>query len=113
MSFRRRITLSSAAAVAVAIVLASLLTYVLTSDQLHRQVDTQLHNRAREASRLVKFLGSPAAAARGANERTLGLAEVGALGSSTATSDTPAPDSGTPSASATAPSTSTLSLIHI
>jgi len=106
MSFRRRITLSSAAAVAVAIVLASLLTYVLTSDQLHRQVDTQLHNRAREASRLVKFLGSPAAAARGANERTLGLAEVGALGSSTATSDTPAPDSSSPSASATAPSTS-------
>ena len=39
MSFRRRITLVSAAAVAVAVVLASLLTYLLTSDQLHSQVD--------------------------------------------------------------------------
>ena len=45
MSFRRRITLVSAAAVAIAVVLASLLTYVLTSDQLHSQVDTQLRNR--------------------------------------------------------------------
>ena len=39
MSFRRRITLVSAAAVAIAVVLASLLTYVLTSNQLHSQVD--------------------------------------------------------------------------
>lgn len=46
MSFRRRITLASAAAVAIAVVLASLLTYLLTSHQLRGQVDTQLRNRA-------------------------------------------------------------------
>jgi len=46
MSFRRRITLVSAAAVAIAVVLASLLIYVLTSEQLHGQVDTQLRSRA-------------------------------------------------------------------
>ena len=45
MSFRRRITLVSAAAVAIAVVLASGLVYVLTSNQLHGQVDTQLRNR--------------------------------------------------------------------
>jgi two-component system sensor histidine kinase MprB len=56
MSFRRRITIVSAAAVAVAVVLASLLTYVLTSDQLHRQVDEQLHNRGHAAIRLERFL---------------------------------------------------------
>ena len=48
MSFRRRITLVSAAAVAIAVVLASLLTYLLTSHQLHSQVDSQLRNRARQ-----------------------------------------------------------------
>jgi hypothetical protein len=46
MSFRRRITLVSAAAVAVAVVLASLLTYLLTSHQLRGQVDSQLSRRA-------------------------------------------------------------------
>ncbi|HEV2945209.1 MAG TPA: HAMP domain-containing sensor histidine kinase [Solirubrobacteraceae bacterium] len=46
MSFRRRITLVSAAAVAIAVVLASLLTYLLTSHELHGQVDSQLTNRA-------------------------------------------------------------------
>jgi two-component system, OmpR family, sensor histidine kinase MprB len=46
VSFRRRITLVSAAAVAVAVVLASLLTYLLTSHQLHSQVDSQLSSRA-------------------------------------------------------------------
>ncbi len=56
MSFRRRIALASAAAVAVAVVLASILTYVLTSNQLHSQVDEQLHNRARTAGRLERFL---------------------------------------------------------
>ncbi|HEY2142631.1 MAG TPA: HAMP domain-containing sensor histidine kinase [Solirubrobacteraceae bacterium] len=45
MSFRRRITLVSAAAVAVAVVLASLLTYLLSSHQLRGQVDSQLSNR--------------------------------------------------------------------
>jgi two-component system sensor histidine kinase MprB len=46
MSFRRRITLVSAAAVAIAVVLASVLTYLLTSHQLRGQVDTQLSSRA-------------------------------------------------------------------
>ncbi len=45
MSFRRRITLASAAAVAIAVVLASGLVYLLTSNELHGQVDTQLRNR--------------------------------------------------------------------
>jgi two-component system sensor histidine kinase MprB len=56
MSFRRRIALASAAAVAIAVVLASLLTYLLTSNQLHSQVDAQLHNRARTAGRLQRYL---------------------------------------------------------
>jgi two-component system sensor histidine kinase MprB len=56
VSFRRRIALASAAAVAVAVVLASILTYVLTSNQLHSQVDEQLHNRARTAGRLERYL---------------------------------------------------------
>ena len=56
MTFRRRITLVSAAAVAVAVVLASLLTYVLTSHQLHNQLDAQLRNRGREAASLQRFL---------------------------------------------------------
>ena len=60
MSFRRRITIASAAAVAVAVVLASLLIYVLTSGQLHRQVDAQLHTRSREAARLLHYLNSHA-----------------------------------------------------
>jgi len=46
MSFRRRITLASAAAVAIAVVLASAVTYLLASHQLHSQVDSQLRNRA-------------------------------------------------------------------
>ena len=47
MTFRRRITLVSAAAVAVAIALASIFVYILTSQQLHRQVDEQLRGRSR------------------------------------------------------------------
>ncbi|HXW59661.1 MAG TPA: HAMP domain-containing sensor histidine kinase [Solirubrobacteraceae bacterium] len=45
MSFRRRITLVSAAAVAIAVVLASVLTYLLVSHQLHSQIDSQLSSR--------------------------------------------------------------------
>lgn len=74
MSFRRRITIVSAAAVAIAVMLASLLTYVLTSNQLHSQVDTQLRNRARETGRLVRFLHSNGPGVSGANRDTpLGL----------------------------------------
>jgi two-component system sensor histidine kinase MprB len=46
MSFRRRITLVSAAAVAIAVVLASALTYLLSARELYGQVDTQLRDRA-------------------------------------------------------------------
>jgi two-component system, OmpR family, sensor histidine kinase MprB len=59
MSFRRRITIVSAAAVAIAVVLASILTYVLTSAQLHKQIDTQLTQRAREARPFERLLGRP------------------------------------------------------
>jgi two-component system sensor histidine kinase MprB len=45
MSFRRRIILASSAAVAIAVVLASVLVYVLTSNELHGQVDAQLLHR--------------------------------------------------------------------
>jgi two-component system sensor histidine kinase MprB len=58
MSFRRRITLVSAAAVAVAVVLASLLVYILTSNQLHSQVDNQLRTHARETNRLKRLFAA-------------------------------------------------------
>jgi len=99
MSFRRRITIVSAAAVAVAVVLASLLTYFLTSDQLHRQVDTQLHNRGREAGRLVRFLqttgGTPASTDSALSLGDVGNLSSGASTSSTGTTTTPAPSSTT------------------
>jgi two-component system sensor histidine kinase MprB len=56
VSFRRRIAIASAAAVAIAVVLASALIYVLTSDQLHNQIDTQLRSRAYERSLLLRRL---------------------------------------------------------
>jgi two-component system sensor histidine kinase MprB len=56
VSFRRRITLAAAAAVAIAVVLASALIYLLTSHQLHSQVDAQLRDRGRESTRLLRFL---------------------------------------------------------
>lgn len=59
MSFRRRITFVSASAVAIAVVLASLLTYLLASHQLHSQVDAQLRDRGRESTRLLRFLNDP------------------------------------------------------
>jgi two-component system sensor histidine kinase MprB len=46
VSFRRRIALIAAAAVAVAVLLASALTYLLVAHQLRGQVDAQLHGRA-------------------------------------------------------------------
>jgi two-component system sensor histidine kinase MprB len=46
MSFRGRIALLSAAAVAIAVVLASALTYLLASHQLRGQVDEQQRNRS-------------------------------------------------------------------
>ena len=42
MSFRRRITLVSAAAVAIAVIVGSALTYVLVRNQLRGQIDSSL-----------------------------------------------------------------------
>ena len=50
MSFSRRIAIAASAAVAIAVVLAAALTYVLTSNQLHSQVDQQLRRRGAEAT---------------------------------------------------------------
>ncbi len=88
MSFRRRIALASAAAVAIAVVLASLLIYLLTSNQLHSQVDAQLRNRGLEAPRLLQFLnghGGPPRYARDGAPFGLALRTLPA-GASTPTS---------------------------
>lgn len=55
MSFRRRITIVSAAAVTVAVVLAALLVYFLTAHQLRAQIDNQLRTRAHETNRLKRL----------------------------------------------------------
>ncbi|HEX4484369.1 MAG TPA: HAMP domain-containing sensor histidine kinase [Solirubrobacteraceae bacterium] len=75
MTFRRRIAIAAAAAVTIAVVLASGLIYVLTSNQLHSQVDEQLHNRARTAGRLQRYLkpGSKTTAAAKSDSERLGL----------------------------------------
>jgi len=49
VSFRRRSALLAAAAVAIAVVLASALTYLLVAHQLRAQVDTQLRDRSHNA----------------------------------------------------------------
>jgi two-component system sensor histidine kinase MprB len=58
MSFRRRITLVSAAAVAVAVILASALTYLLVAHQLRGQVDAQLRGRAHGVPFVASRAGS-------------------------------------------------------
>jgi two-component system sensor histidine kinase MprB len=58
MTFRRRIALVSAAAVAIAVVLATGLTYFLTSNQLHSQVDNQLRSHAHETDRLKRLFAA-------------------------------------------------------
>jgi two-component system sensor histidine kinase MprB len=58
VTFRRRITIVSAAAVAIAVVLASLLVYVFTANQLHSQVDNQLRSRAHETNRLKRLFAA-------------------------------------------------------
>jgi len=45
MSFRARITFAAAGAVAVAVILASALIYVLVSNRLYGQVDASLRDR--------------------------------------------------------------------
>jgi two-component system, OmpR family, sensor histidine kinase MprB len=51
MSFRARLALVAAAAVALAVVLASVTTYVVVRDQLRETVDEALQDRAEEISR--------------------------------------------------------------
>jgi two-component system sensor histidine kinase MprB len=51
MTFRHRITLVATAAVAVAVLIASALTYLFVSDQLHRQIDNSLRDTALAAQR--------------------------------------------------------------
>jgi two-component system sensor histidine kinase MprB len=46
MSFRARLTMASAVAVAATIILGSFLVYFLVSDRLHSQIDDTLRNRA-------------------------------------------------------------------
>ena len=84
MSFRRRITIVSAAAVAIAVVLASLLVYVLTSEQLHSQVDSQLRNRGRTATRLVHLLSGRSGTLPAVPRNAPLVLGVGAFGTPTA-----------------------------
>ena len=69
MTFRQRITLVSAAAVAVAVVLASILTYLLASHQLHSQVDSQLRDRGHEVAALERYLDRGGSQASALNNR--------------------------------------------
>ncbi len=79
MSFRRRITLLAAAAVAVAVVLASALTYVLVSHQLHGQVDAQLRDRSYNvASRIRREAAEGLAPVLGGTGAGASVAERGA-----------------------------------
>ena len=64
MSFRRRLTLLAAGAVALAIALAAVATFFLVRDQLRSQVDETLSERAQEATargaRRVTVASAPA-----------------------------------------------------
>jgi two-component system sensor histidine kinase MprB len=92
VSFRRRITLASAAAVAIAVVLASLLVYVLTANQLHSQVDNQLRNRAHETRRLQRLfaVGALKIGKNGAASVVLSAPSAFALATKEAEGDVPA-----------------------
>jgi two-component system, OmpR family, sensor histidine kinase MprB len=70
MSFRRRIALVAALAVAVAVLLASALIYVLTSNQLHSQLDTQLRSRGGQVNEMVALLREGARNLRARPDRT-------------------------------------------
>ncbi len=59
MTFRHRITLVATAAVAVAVLIASALTYLLVSDQLHRQIDNSLRDTALGVQRGIAGLHQP------------------------------------------------------
>ncbi|MEA2315570.1 MAG: two-component system, OmpR family, sensor histidine kinase MprB [Solirubrobacteraceae bacterium] len=59
MTFRHRITLVATAAVAVAVLIASALTYLFVADQLHRQVDNSLRDTALGIQRGISAAGAP------------------------------------------------------
>jgi two-component system, OmpR family, sensor histidine kinase MprB len=59
MSFRARLTLASAAAVAVAVVGASAITYALVRNELRDGVDETLHSRAAELPPRLDVIGDP------------------------------------------------------
>jgi two-component system, OmpR family, sensor histidine kinase MprB len=63
MTFRHRITLVATAAVAIAVLIASGLTYVFVSDQLHGQIDNSLRATAAGVQRMVAALQSGSARA--------------------------------------------------
>jgi two-component system, OmpR family, sensor histidine kinase MprB len=82
MSFRNRITLVATVAVALAVVLASALTYWLVSDQLHRQIDSSLRDTAFGLQRGIARLhgGRPVALTLPAGMTASGLAQILKLG---------------------------------
>jgi len=59
VSFRARLTLASAAAVAVAVVGASAITYALVRNELRDGVDETLHTRAAELPSRLDVIGDP------------------------------------------------------
>ena len=59
MSFRARLTLASAAAVAVAVVGASAITYALVRNELRSQVDDTLQSRAQDLPPRFDVIGDP------------------------------------------------------
>ncbi|HSZ68787.1 MAG TPA: HAMP domain-containing sensor histidine kinase [Solirubrobacteraceae bacterium] len=63
MNFRRRVALLAAAAVAVAVLLASALSYLLVAHQLRGQVDAQLRDRAHDAAFLFRHVASNSSSA--------------------------------------------------
>ena len=71
MTFRHRITLVATAAVAVAVLIASALTYVLVADQLHRQVDNSLRDTAQGLQRGISNQARGAAVAPAVGARQL------------------------------------------
>ena len=100
MSFRRRITIVSAAAVAIAVVLAAILTYVLTSEQLHNHVDMQLRAKAAAAARRLHTLEASGRGGLAFQRRAKLRAEVEKALGAALPAGHPSASAGHPSASA-------------
>ncbi|HKJ36483.1 MAG TPA: HAMP domain-containing sensor histidine kinase [Solirubrobacterales bacterium] len=69
MSFRRRLTLLSAAAVAVAIALVAASSYLLVRSELRSQIDDSLAERASMASAAAERFGAPPGIGPGGGDR--------------------------------------------